>query len=88
MALAHPRTDWSLLSALLRIAQREGWGVSFSNGRVLVAHGRAALGVVVLPAALLKHARDNGWRAARRPGGFELSHPRVRHRIELRLAAA
>lgn len=88
MPLPHMRTDWSLLSALLRLAQREGWGVSFSNGRVLVAHRRAGGAVVVLPAALLKHARENGWRAARRPAGFELSHPLVRHRIELSLATA
>ena len=88
MAFANPRTDWSLLSTLLRLAQRDGWHISFGKELVLVAHRRAARGVMVLPAALLGHARGAGWRVARRPGGFELRHPAVRHRIELRLAAA
>jgi hypothetical protein len=44
--------------------------------------------VVVVPAALLGHAREAGWRVARRPEGFELCHPAVRRRIELRLVAA
>jgi hypothetical protein len=88
MALADSRTDWSLLSTLLRLAQRDGWSIAFGNGRVLVAHRRAARDVVVLPAALLRHARKAGWRIARRPGGFELRHPAVRHRIEVTLVAA
>ena len=87
MAFANVRTDWSLLSALLRLAQRDGWSVAFKNGRVLVAHRRAARGVVVLPAALLGHAREAGWRVARGPQSFELRHPAVRHRIEVRLVA-
>ncbi len=88
MALADLRTDWSRLSTLLRHAQRDGWNISFGNGLVLVVHRRASRGVVVLPAALLGQAREAGWRVARRPGGFDLSHPAVRHRIQVRLAAA
>jgi hypothetical protein len=86
--VADLRTDWSLLSTLLRFAQRDGWNVSFGKGAVLVAPRRAARGVLVLPAALLGHARGTGWRVARRSGGYELRHPAVRHRVELRLAAA
>ena len=88
MALADLRTDWSRLSALLRLAQRDGWNVSFDRGSVLVVPKRAARGILVLPAALLGHARKAGWRVARRAGGFELRHPAVRHRIEVRLDAA
>ena len=88
MTLPHLRTDWSLLSALLRLAQGDGWDASFRNGLVVVVHRRAARGVVVLPAALLGHARGAGWRVARQPEGFELRHPEVRHRIEVRLVAA
>ena len=55
---------------------------------VLVVPRRAARGVVVLPAKLLGHAREAGWRVARQPQGFELRHPAVRHRIEVRLVAA
>ena len=87
MALPDLRADWSLLSALLRLAQRDGWGVSFRNGVVLVVPRHAARGVVVLPAKLLGHAREAGWRVARRPQGFELRHPAVRNRIEVRLVA-
>jgi hypothetical protein len=87
MSFVHPRTDWSVLSALLRLAQREGWTPAFGNGRVRLVHRRAAEGVVVLPAALLTHARQTGWRVARRPQGFELRHLAVRHRVELRLIA-
>lgn len=88
MAFADFRTDWTLLSKLLRLAQRDGWDIAFSNGRVQMAHRRAAGGVVVLPAALLGHARGAGWRVVRRPEGFELRHPAVRHPIEVRLEAA
>ncbi len=88
MSLAILRSDWSLLSKLLRLAQRDGWNVSFRNGSVLVLPRRAVRGVVVLPAALLGYARQAGWSVARRPGSFELRHPAVRHRIEVRLAAA
>ncbi len=77
-----------MLSALLRLAQRDGWNVSFAKGLVSVVPKRAARGVLVLPAALLGHARAGGWSVARRAGGFELRHPAVRHRVEVRLAAA
>ena len=87
MAFPSPRTDWSLLSALLRLAQREGWNIAFRDGSVSVAHRRAARGVVVLPATLLGHARQAGWSVARRPGAFELRHPAVRHRIRVVLLA-
>jgi hypothetical protein len=86
MSFAHPRTDWSVLSALLRLAQREGWTPAFGNGRVRLVHRRAAQGVVVLPAALLGHAREAGWRVSRQPDGFDLRHPAVRHRVEVKLA--
>ncbi len=88
MILPDLRTDWSLLSRLLRLAHRDGWNVSFGRGSVLVVPQRAACGVLVVPATLLRHAREAGWRVARRAGGFELQHPAVRHRIEVRLAAA
>lgn len=88
MTLPDLRTDWSLLSTLLRRAQRDGWNVSFGSGSVLVVPKRAARGVLVLPAALLAHARETGWSVAKRSGGYVLRHPAVRHRIELRLAAA
>lgn len=88
MQIADLRTDWSLLSAVLRLAQRDGWNVSFGAGVVVVAHRRAAEGVVVLPAALMRHARAAGWSAARAPHGFDLRHAAVRHRIEVRLAVA
>ena len=87
--LADLRTDWALLSALLRRAQRDGWNVTFKNGSVLVVPRQSpAPGVAVLPAALLGQARATGWSVSRREGGFELRHPAVRHRIEVRLAAA
>lgn len=88
MAFAHPQTDWSLLSKLLRLAQSDGWTITFGNDRVLVAHRRSGQGVVVLPAALIAHARGAGWRVTRRPAGFELHHPDVRQRVEVSLAAA
>ena len=84
MALADPRTDWPLLCDLLRFALRGGWDVrGFGDGRVSVTHRRAARGVAVAPAALMRHAREAGWRAARRPGGFELRHPAVRLRVHV-----
>ncbi len=76
------------MSELLRFAQRDGWNIAFENERVLIAHRRAAQGLVVLPALLLEHARETGWRVSRRPAGFELHHPAVRQRIEVSLTAA
>lgn len=87
-AFADPQTDWSLLSKLLRLAQGDGWTIVFGNDRVLVSHRRTGQGVVVLPAALIAHARRAGWRVSRRPSGFELQHPAVRQAVEVSLAAA
>ena len=71
MAFADLRTDWSLLSALLRLAQRDGWEVVFGNDLVVIVHRRAEQGVVVLPAPLLGHAREagGGWGYVRQRGG-------------------
>ncbi len=88
MAFANLQTDWSLLSKMLRLAQRDGWDIAFREDRVLVAHRRARSGVVVLPTSLLGHAREEGWRVVRRPTGFELHHPSVRQWVEVSLAAA
>ena len=88
MVSAKLQTDWSLLSKLLRLAQRDGWDISFAEDRVSVAHRRARGGLVVLPVALLGHAREEGWRVARQPAGFELRHPSVRQRVEVSLASA
>ncbi len=88
MTFANLQTDWSLLSKMLRLAQSDGWDIEFGNDRVLVAHRHARRGVVVLPASLLRHAREEGWRVVRRPSGFELHHPAVRQPVEVSLAAA
>jgi hypothetical protein len=87
MQPAYLRTDWSVLSNLLRLAQREGWRVEFSDDQILVSHRRAAEGVVVLPAALMHHARSNTWQVARLADGFQLRHPAVRQPVNLRLVA-
>jgi hypothetical protein len=82
------RTDWSVLSTLLRQAQREGWRVEFADDQVLISHRRAAAeGVVVLPALLVRHARANAWQVSRLPEGFLLRHHAVRQPVSLRLAA-
>jgi hypothetical protein len=78
-------TDWSVLSCLLRLAQREGWRVEFQDDRILVSGRRVAEGVVVLPAALMCHARASGWQASRQPRGFTLRHPAVRQSVSLDL---
>lgn len=85
MSTALRRTDWSILSTLLRLAQREGWRVAFEADRVLVAVRWPAPGVLTLPARLMRHARAAGWHAAFRPGAIALSHPAVRHRVEVSL---
>ena len=79
------RTDWSVLSTLLRLAQREGWRVEFAEDRILVSSRRATEGVIVLPATLMRHARASGWQASRLPEGFALRHPAVRQSVRLRL---
>ena len=86
MQPAFLRTDWSVLSSLLRLAQCDGWRVEFSDDQVLVSHSRTATeGVVVLPAALMRHARANTWQVSRLPEGFLLRHAAVRQRVNLRL---
>lgn len=78
-------TDWSVLSCLLRLAQREGWRVEFQDDRILVSGHRLAEGVVMLPATLMHHARASGWQASRQPGGLMLRHPSVRQSVSLNL---
>jgi hypothetical protein len=58
MQPAFDRTDWSVLSTLLRMAQRDGWRVEFAPDCVLVSSRRATEGVVTLPAVLVRHAED------------------------------
>jgi hypothetical protein len=86
MQPALERTDWSVLSTLLRIAQRDGWRVEFAPDRILVSSRRALPGVVPLPALLVRHARSCGWQMAVRRGEIGLRHPSVRQGITLRLA--
>ncbi|MDI3306179.1 MAG: hypothetical protein QJR07_03675 [Acetobacteraceae bacterium] len=85
MQPAYLRTDWSVLSCLLRLAQREGWGVEFREDHILVSNRRAEEGVIVLPAVLMRHARSSGWQANRMPDGYMLRHPAVRQSISLQL---
>ncbi|MDN3567965.1 hypothetical protein QWZ14_26595 [Paeniroseomonas aquatica] len=87
MQAAFDRTDWSVLSTLLRLAQRDGWRVEFSSDQVMVSSRRAAAGVVVLPSRLMRHARASGWSAAIAPGRIGLRHPSVRQSVLLRLGA-
>ncbi|GGC59162.1 hypothetical protein GCM10011504_41740 [Siccirubricoccus deserti] len=81
------RTDWSVLSTLLRLAQREGWWVEFTADHILVRSRRCGLGVVMLPARLLRQAREHGWQRVVRPDEITLRHPAVRQGVTLRLAA-
>jgi hypothetical protein len=85
MQPAFDRTDWSVLSTLLRTAQREGWRVEFAPDRILVSSRRAMEGVIALPASLMQHARSTGWQAAIRSGEIALRHPAVRQGVTLRL---
>jgi hypothetical protein len=85
MQPAFDRTDWSVLSALLRMAQREGWRVEFAPDRILVSSRRATEGVIILPAALMQHARSAGWKEAIRAGEIVLRHAAVRQGVTLRL---
>ena len=79
------RTDWSVLSTLLRLAQREGWRVEFAPDHVVVSSRRSGEGVVVLPAALVRHARGAGWQAETRMGEIRLRHPAVRQGVTVLL---
>lgn len=85
MQAAFERTDWSVLSTLLRLAQREGWRVEFGNDQILVSSRHAREGVMVLPSRLMRHARASGWNAAMGPGRIGLRHPAVRQAVLLRL---
>ncbi|MEN0074823.1 MAG: hypothetical protein AAGC69_10575 [Paracraurococcus sp.] len=85
MQPAFDRTDWSVLSTLLRMAQRDGWRVEFATDRILVSSRRAQEGVIRLPANLMRHARSCGWQAAIRTGEISLRHPSVRQGVTLRL---
>lgn len=85
MQPAFDRTDWSVLSSLLRLAQREGWQVEFAPDRILVSSRRAAEGVIQLPTLLVRHARSCGWQTAVRNGEIGLRHPAVRQGVTLRL---
>jgi hypothetical protein len=86
MEAARPKTDWSVLSTLLRLAQREGWRVEFDADQVQVSSRRAQPGVIVLPSRLIRHARASGWQEAIAPGRIGLRHPAVRQAVTLRLA--
>lgn len=85
MQAAHERTDWSVLSTLLRLAQRDGWRVEFDIDQVMVSSRRPPAGVLVLPSRLLRHARASGWQAAVGRGRIGLRHPAVRQAVMLRL---
>lgn len=85
MQPAFDRTDWSVLSTFLRMAQRDGWRVEFAPDCVLVSSRRAMEGVITLPATLVRHARSCGWQAAIRAGEVALRHPAVRQGVTLRL---
>jgi hypothetical protein len=81
------RTDWSVLSTLLRLAQTEGWRVAFEPDQVLVAARNQRPGVVALPARLMRHARAAGWQAVVRPKEIGLRHPAVRQPVTLQMEA-
>ncbi len=85
MQSASDATDWSVLSTLLRLAQREGWRVEFAGQDIFMSSRRAVRGAIVLPAILVRQARAGGWRAAARDGGLTLRHPAVRQQVSLRL---
>jgi hypothetical protein len=86
MIPALDRTDWSVLSTLLRLAQREGWWVEFAADRILVRSRNRGLGTVMLPARLVHQAREHGWQRVVRPDEIALHHPAVRQAVTLRLA--
>jgi hypothetical protein len=86
MIPAFDRTDWAVLSTLLRLAQREGWWVEFAADRILVRSRRRSVGAVMLPARLLRQAREQGWQRVVRPDEIALRHPAVRQGVTLRLA--
>lgn len=85
MQPALDRTDWSVLSSLLRLAQRDGWRVEFSPDQILVSNRAAPVGVIALPAGLIRHARAAGWQSSVKAGEITLRHPSVRQGVTLRL---
>ena len=87
MQAALEKTDWSVLSTLLRLAQRDGWRVEFDSDRVMVSSRRTLSGVVMLPSRLMRHARASGWSVAMAPGRIGLRHPAVRQAVLLRLVS-
>lgn len=87
MQPALDRTDWSVLSTLLRLAQRDGWRVEFSPDQILVSSRQAVDGVITLPAGLMRHARGAGWQSVVRAGEISLRHPAVRQGVTVRLEA-
>lgn len=78
-------TDWSVLSQLLRLAQRAGWQVAFQGGCVEIAPVWVEPGITALPARLLREARQAGWQVGRgEPArGLVLRHPAVREPVRL-----
>lgn len=85
MQPAFHATDWSVLSSLLRLAQRDGWRVEFAGQDIFMSSRRAVRGATVLPASLVGQARTGGWQAVARGGGLTLRHPAVRQHVLLRL---
>jgi hypothetical protein len=84
MRPAFDHTGWSVLSHLLRCAQQEGWQVAFHPGRVEIAGPAHPPGIVTLPAALLRSAREAGWTARpTQPAALALRHPAVRENVDL-----
>lgn len=81
----HEPSDWSVLSGLLRAARGEGWQVVFHATRIEIHQAGSAPGVVMLPARLLREAREAGWQVARAPRspGLILTHQAVLQRVDL-----
>lgn len=84
-ALDH--TDWTVLSSLLRHAQREGWRVAFGAESIELDNPATRAGVIVLPAILLKEARASGWHVGRGRGELALHHPAVQQTVRVHLGA-
>jgi len=81
------QTDWAVLSHLLRRAQHDGWRVAFRAEGVEISNPAATERLIVLPAALLRHARAAGWHVAPGFGAMALRHPAVQQPVRLRLRA-
>lgn len=85
MRPAFDPTDWTVLSHLLRLAQRAGWQVAFHGAQVEIAPVWVAPGIVALPARLLREARQAGWQLGRGEpaSALMLRHPAVREPVRL-----